>query len=195
MKKCILLFCVLFSSILSFAQDSSGYQYYSQRGEKGVLRFVITPQKFITYDDCDDLSFTSFSMGISCISAKMDDNSLKEKYTLDFMLPCYSNKYIDKGGRLLLKYENGDTLTIETDNDIKSDYSNGQYFFCPKYVVTKDDLKQIIQKKVVKMRFEAFSSNIDLKPNKESFVSIIKDFVDGIETRLNNNVDSFNSDF
>lgn len=187
----------MLSSISGIAQDALGYYFFKQKAKEGLVTFVATPASFITYENGPELSapFFSYSMTYVSLVSEEKDSILDERYTLNFVLTCHNDVSVQNGGRLLLKYQNGETLTLKTVKGFSGEYSDGYYLVSPEYVVTKEDIDSIIQKGVVKLRFETLFNNIDVEPNKKDFVVHTVDFVKGIEKRKNNKEDSFNSDF
>ncbi len=195
MRRNILLSLVLFSSICSFAQDALGYFNFSRKTDEGFVKFVGTPSKYLSFEECIDLSSPFLAMSMNYISIQSENNSVKEKYTIYFVIPFYTDTYIPKGGRLLLKHKNGETLTLVTEKEYESEYSNGNYFVSPEYTITKDNINSIKQKGVVKLRFETLLKNTDIVIKRDDFMTLFNDCISGIEERKNSNQDSFDSDF
>lgn len=197
MKKYILYFVFMLSSISGIAQDALGYYYFKKKAKEGMVTFVATPAKSITYEKGAELYAPFFSYSMTYVSLVSEDKGsiLDERYTLNFVLTCSNNVSVQKGGRLLLKYQNGETLTLKTDKEFPGEYIDGYYLVSPEYRVSKEDIDSIIQKGVIKLRFETLFNNIDLEPNKKDFVVHTVDFIKGIEKRKNNTEDTFNSDF
>lgn len=78
---------------------------------------------------------------------------------------------IDKGRKMLFKSESGKIFTLENTKEIRPiDYEYTRYgvFTYPSYTVTEEDIKNLINEKIVKVRIETNTGYIDkdLKPKK-----------------------------
>lgn len=194
MKKFLVLLFILFPVINCIGQDEEGYIDISRNVGEGSVRYISTPIKFIMYNDFSDMDAPNVSYSISYYILKEDDSHQKDNYMLDFVIYGKDNLAIPKGGRLLLKHKDGQTLTLTTENEHESEYSDGKYIISANYNATKDNIDAIIDKGVIKLRFETVLKNFDITP-KNNMASFTQEFVDGIENRLKSKKDSFTSDF
>ena len=196
MRRNILLSLVLLSSICCFAQvDDMGYFNFSKKTDECFARVIGTPSKYLSFEKCIDIGSPFLAMSILYTSIQSENNSVIEIYTLNFVIPFYRDTNIQKGGRLLLKHKNGETMTLATEKGYESEYSNGNYLVCPEYTITKDNITTILQKGVVKLRFETLLKNVDIELKPDNFNVFFSEFINGIEERKKNNYDTFESDF
>lgn len=195
MRRIFFLSIVLFSSICCFAQDDLGYYYFSRKTDEGLVKFVATPSTYLTFEEKIDLGSPFLAMSMNYWSIQSGNNNVKDRCTINFVIPFCMDTKIQKGGRLLLKHKNGETMTLATEEEFESEYSNGNYLVSPEYTITKDNINTIKQKGVVKLRFETLLKNIDIDLKPDNFIIHFNDFINGIEERKKNNQDSFDSDF
>ena len=195
MKKSIL--CSLFLCLIVYchAQDEYGYYNYSKKTKDGSFRFISTPSKFLTYDLCPDLGSPFLPMRMDYLLLLPINEVPQEQYTISFTMPCNKSYSIQDGGRLLIKHEDGSTLTLTVKEGCDSEYNDGKYYLSPVYNISKENIDSIAQKGVIKLRFETILKNIDVELKSERFLMFFNDFIKGIEERKNSNQDSFESNF
>lgn len=188
MKKYIMLLMALFMSINGHTQDAFGYFNISQKTKDGILHFIGTPLRSVTFNKGDDSWRSDLLYSIDYYSLKKEeDNSIiKENYTLHFILTSFKEINIRNGGKLLIKYSDGEILTLTTDKYFRCEYDREGYnTVSPDYTIAKDDLDKIIKKGVAKLCFETTAQNVDIYVDK-SFLMRTTDFVEGIEERQKN---------
>lgn len=197
MKKFILFSLLLLTSINCLAQkDELGYYSFSKKTDKGLVKFIATPSSYVSLDKRTGLSEPYVPMSMNYMAIESDGKDVKEQYTLNFtLISRYVEYNISDGGRLLLKYKDGETLTLATNEAFNSEYSDGNYYVSPEYVITKDQIDSILNKGVVKLRFEIQLTNIDVEPLSDNFMIHFRDKVNGIEERKKKKQDTFSSDF
>ena len=197
MRRIVLLCIILFSTLYSVAQDAAGYYTFSKKTDAGLfVKLIAAPYKSLSYEKCTNMSSQFLPMNLGYISIKSKSEELiNEKYIISFVVQSYGDISINKGGRLLIKYKDGETLTITTDKGAESEYDDGKYVVSPEYALTKDNITTILKKGVVKLRIETIFNNIDIEFKSENFMLYFNDFVNEIEKRKNNDKDSFDSDF
>ena len=195
MGKRILFSLVMLLSIHCFAQDELGYYSFSKKTDDGLVKFIATPSSYVSLEKSNGLSEPYVPMSMNYMSLESEGKVLKERYTLNFALISYAKYNISDGGRLLLKYKDGETLTLATEEAFESEYSSGKYFVQPEYVITKEQIDTILNNGIVKLRFETQFMNIDVEPLYDNFMVHFKDKVNGIEKRKKNKGDTFSSGF
>lgn len=184
MRRVILLYLFLFPFITCFAQDAYGYYDVTENIEDGMMRIIASPSKFVEYKKCPYLMQTFFGYSMHYDLIKKKEEVSFESYYLCFFLPLFDQVTIPKGGRMLMKFNDGDTLSLVTDKEAKGHYSNGYYLTTPEYIVSKDKIDSIIRKGVVKLRIETEYKNIDIELT-EAFARHTEALFDGIEKRRN----------
>ena len=158
---------------------------FQKKTDKGLVKFIATPSSYVSLDKRTGLSEPYVPMSMNYMAIESDGKDVKEQYTLNFtLISSYDEYNISDGGRLLLKYKDGETLTLATNKAFNCEYSNGNYFVSPEYVITKDQIDSILNKGVVKLRFEIQLTNIDVEPlSLINFMIHFRDKVNGIEKR------------
>ena len=196
MKKSILLGLVLLFSVHCSAQDELGYYSISKRTDDGLMKLIATPSSYVSIvKGAVGLREPYVPMSMNYMSLESEGKLVKERYTLNFALISVAELNISDGGRLLLKYKDGETLTLATDKAFESEYSSGSYFVHPEYVITKGQIDTILNKGIIKLRFETQYMNIDVEPLNDTFMPHFKDKVKGIEERKKDKPDTFSSGF
>lgn len=195
MKKRILLSLAILLSIHCFAQDELGYYSFSKKTDDGFVKFIAAPSSYVTIAKGSGLSEPFLPMRMNYMSLESGGKVVKEQYTLNFALISYAELNISDGGRLLLKYKDGETLTLATVEAFESDYSSGKYYVHPEYVITKEQIDTILNNGIVKLRFETLYKNIDVEPVDDRIMVHFKDKINGIEERKKDKTDTFSSGF
>ena len=195
MRNGILFSLILFLSVYGFSQDELGYYNISKKTDDGLMKLIAAPPSYVSIANGAGLSEPYVPMSMNYISLESAGKLVKERYTLNFILTSFIEYDISNGGRLLLKYKDGETLTLATDEEFKGEYRDGLYYVSPEYVITKEQIDNILNKGIIKLRFETQYMNIDVEPLNDRFMVHFKDKINGIEKRKNNTGDSFHSDF
>lgn len=199
MKKVLFLFAVLLSSLNGFAQDSDGYYDISRKQPNGsTLRYIRTPDLDIQNHFGRSLDTKPYVTYNNSLSSETKGNNKQVKYRLGLTIFDKFDFSIPKGGRLLLKFKNGQTATLTTADQNDSEYKiiNGMecYWVTASYTIPTQTLNKIINIGVSKIRIESKVRNFDIEPEQD-FGTLTKDFKTGIYERYNNKKDSFTSDF
>lgn len=182
MKK-ILLLLVLFMPFVLFSQNK-----YNKEDIKIALDTEISGCRVIAtgkvqVSQSDQIPLTVYIM--------LMNTSKGKEYSIRFSCRCYERLYMKKGRPILLKQSNGKVLTFKTDDDIDQDfgfmvehdlYTNNIGFF-----VTRKQINDIIQGKIVKVRLTTDDTNmIDFKIENNLFSEVLSQQLKAIDDQMSN---------
>ena len=194
-KKVMLLFAFLLLGIGGFAQDAEGYFDIKRKQPDGsTLRYICSPDSDIQNHfgrSLENKPYVTYKNSLAGINKQV-------KYRFGFTIFDKFPFSIPQGGRLLLKFKNGQTATLTTSDYNECEYKNingiDTYWVTASYVVPTKTLDKIISVGVTKIRIETKVRNYDIEPERD-FADLTKEFKTGIYTRYNNKQDTFTSDF
>lgn len=134
--------------------------------------------------------FTKFRLG--CISSQNG-----KQYQLHMNI-SEGKLQIEKGRKILFKFDDGSILelsNIERIGPADYTYSVSQYgttyYVHPTYSITEEQIQQIINGKVVKVRIEHDVDVVDKEIKKNKFAKHLKEAYDSILTALQTNKDIY----
>ena len=98
---------------------------------------------------------------------------------------------IDEGRKLLIKLNDGTILTLENinkigplDYEVRRVYNSVEYLVYPMYYVSREDIMQMINKGVVKLRIETDTDNLDREIKQTKMSDALKTGLSNIEKAL-----------
>lgn len=193
MKK-ILLFAALLSCLTTFAQDSEGYFDISREN----MRYICSPGADIQNHFAGSLDKKAYVTYNNSLYSETKGKYKQVKYRLGFTIFDKFDFSIPEGARVLLKFKNGQTVTLTTKDGGNSEYRiiNGIecYWVTASYVVPAQTLNKIINVGISKIRIETQVRNFDVIPEQD-IAALTKEYKAAIYKRYNGQKDSFNSDF
>ncbi len=152
MKKCALILFLVYSSLTVFAQTTKTTIVVDK--EQNGRRIILTKREFL-YSDGDHHA----NFGLSCS---------EDKYYRSFILfiDFYEGKLqMEKGARLLLKFDDGSVIELRNQKKIGPyDYEvtkNVEYHVEAMYKITPQQIKEMMDKTLVKIRIEHSIGEID----------------------------------
>lgn len=175
MKKILFLFLLALYSINSLSQVTVN------KVEQDGSRIILT-EEFRIYD------YKLTSCGFARLNCVIDSNG-EENYFLGLTL----NEGImtfNKGRKLLLKFQDDSIMELEnieeielTDNKLEQSLSHSFYLVYPEYPVTKEQIQNIINNEIVKIRIENNSEYFDRNIKKNKFSKGIKSAYEDIQEK------------
>lgn len=111
------------------------------------------------------------SLGLSYYHYVLSDGKTIDQYAISLLRTSLVRMVLDKGRKLLLKFDNDSVLTLKTLTAVKT-YNNvySRISDCYKvlytYYATKDDLKKIMDNNVRKIRIEENDSYTDITAHR-----------------------------
>lgn len=198
MKK-LLLFSFFLSCLSGFAQDSEGYFDITQKDNGKTIRFIQSPDRDIQNTMTGNIETKKYVAYYNNLSSTKNSKGAKQiQYKLGFLIMDIFDFDIPKNSRLLIKFKNGQTMTLTTNTNNTSSlkYIDGlkRYYTSASYIITTQQLNRIINLGVSKIRIETQVRNIDVEP-KVDFSELTKEFKVALYDRLNNKKDSFTDGF
>lgn len=199
MKKLFLFIFALVSCLNIVAQDSEGYFDVSRTVTGKSLRLIQSPNVDIQNKMTGDLETKKYVAYYNSLGIETPTKGKKTvKYKIGFLIMDHFDFSIPKNSRLLIKFKNGQTMTLTTADDNESDYKSisglDRYYVSASYVVTEQQLNKIISQGISKIRIEAGVRNFDVIPEVD-MAKFTKEFKVGIYDRYNNKKDSFTDGF
>lgn len=181
------------------AQDSEGYFDVSRTVTGKSLRLIQSPNVDIQNKMTGNLETKKYVAYYNSLGIETPTKGKKTvKYKIGFLIMDHFDFSIPKNSRLLIKFKNGQTMTLTTADDNESDYKSisglDRYYVSASYVVTEQQLNKIISQGISKIRIEAGVRNFDVIPEVD-MAKITKEFKTGIYDRYNNKKDSFTDGF
>lgn len=131
-------------------------------------------------------------LGLSYYHYMLDNGKSIDQYAISILRTSIVRMMLDKGRKLLLKFNNDSILSLKTSTAVKP-YNNVYFrtFDCYRvlytYYATEDELKEIMNNKVCKIRIEENEGFTDMTPteyNKQfDFSGIIWECFNLIESK------------
>ena len=178
MKKFILILLLCVTCVTAFSQKIVVDKY----NEDGSRVIVIKERLFGVFRHVG--IFLGFSDNITAGGL--------DTYAFRFLLDSHYKRTLSKGCRLLFKFEDDSIIELENKEYVTSDSRKGTWIV---YEIKEDDIKKIINGKVVKLRMENDVDYDDLKIRGKRFSELIKGFYDSIQEAKKKNKNDLYKDF
>lgn len=185
MKKILLIALLALSAMGAYAQ-----KVVMDKVEPDGSRHILTK-----YTTIYSKMFSGGAAALYCIANESDTT-----FYISLMLNEQKPE-IDEGRKLLVKLSDETILTLENakkigpfDYETRQVYNSIEYLVYPMYYVSRDDIMQMINKGVVKLRIETDIDNLDRDIKKTKMSDILETSLSNIDDALTVKKDIY-SDF
>lgn len=176
MKKYILFLILVLANVYNgFAQQNVSKDKMEEDGSR-----VILSKSYNLY--------TKLTSAAGYYLAYVKNASGSEEWSFEITLN-EGKLTIERGRKLLIKTDNGNIMELENNKEIgRSDYDYNvskygtSYYISPSYIITEEQLNELLRSNIIKVRIETNGGSIDRDIKPKKFAKSLKEMYEAICT-------------